>query len=100
VSPKAQVEWFEEPFLIIVIGVEFGLWMACYPPLARTLDLSLAKSWILAKKRPPKRTELDLGTPAEAQHKAGHRYVTSIEAYLIHEMESLSDDVARFHPIG
>jgi integrase/recombinase XerD len=41
-----------------------------------------------------------LGTPAEAQHNAGHRYVTSIEAYLINEMESLSDDVARFHPIG
>lgn len=36
----------------------------------------------------------------EAQHKAGHRYVSSTEAYLINDLEGLAEDVARFHPIG
>jgi len=36
----------------------------------------------------------------EAQHKAGHRYVSSTEAYFINDLEGLAEDVARFHPIG
>ena len=36
----------------------------------------------------------------EAQHRAGHRYVSSTEAYLINDLEGLAEDVARFHPIG
>ena len=36
----------------------------------------------------------------EAQHMAGHRYVSSTEAYLINDLEGLAEDVARFHPIG
>jgi len=36
----------------------------------------------------------------EVQHKAGHRYVSSTEAYLINDLEGLAEDVARFHPIG
>lgn len=36
----------------------------------------------------------------EAQHKAGHRYVSSTEVYLINDLEGLAEDVARFHPIG
>ena len=36
----------------------------------------------------------------ETQHRAGHRYVSSTEAYLINDLEGLVEDVARFHPIG
>jgi site-specific recombinase XerD len=36
----------------------------------------------------------------EAQHRAGHRYVSSTEAYLINDLEDLAEDVARFHPLG
>jgi integrase/recombinase XerD len=36
----------------------------------------------------------------EAQQRAGHRYVSSTEAYLINDLEDLAEDVARFHPIG
>jgi len=36
----------------------------------------------------------------EAQYRAGHRYVSSTEAYLINDLEGLAEDVARFHPIG
>ncbi len=36
----------------------------------------------------------------EAQHRAGHRYVSSTEAYLINDLEGLAEDVARFHPIA
>lgn len=36
----------------------------------------------------------------EAQLRAGHRYVSSTEAYLINDLEGLAEDVARFHPIG
>ena len=36
----------------------------------------------------------------EAQHRAGHRYVSSTEAYLINDLEGLAEDVAKFHPIG
>ena len=36
----------------------------------------------------------------EAQHRAGHRYVSSTEAYLINDLGGLAEDAARFHPIG
>jgi site-specific recombinase XerD len=36
----------------------------------------------------------------EAQQRAGHRYVSSTEAYLINDLEGLAEDVARFHPIA
>ena len=36
----------------------------------------------------------------EAQHRAGHRYVSSTEACLINDLEGLAAVVARFHPIG
>ena len=36
----------------------------------------------------------------EAQHWAGHRYVSSTEAYLINDLEGLAAVVARFHPIA
>lgn len=36
----------------------------------------------------------------EAQHRAGHRYVSSTEAYLINDLEGLAEDVERFHPIA
>ena len=36
----------------------------------------------------------------EAQHRAGHRYVSSTEAYLINDLEGLAEYVAKFHPIG
>ena len=36
----------------------------------------------------------------EAQHRAGHRYVSSTQAYLINDLEGLAEDVARFLPIG
>lgn len=36
----------------------------------------------------------------ETQYRAGHRYVSSTEAYLINVLEGLTEDVARFHPIG
>jgi integrase/recombinase XerD len=36
----------------------------------------------------------------EAQHRSGHRYVSSTEAYLINDLEGLAEDVARFHPLG
>jgi integrase/recombinase XerD len=31
---------------------------------------------------------------------AGHRYVSSTEAYLINDLEDLTEDIAKFHPIG
>jgi integrase/recombinase XerD len=36
----------------------------------------------------------------EAQHRSGHRYVSSTEAYLVNDLEGLAEDVAKFHPIG
>lgn len=35
----------------------------------------------------------------KAQHKAGHRYISSTESYLSNDIESLKDDINRFHPI-
>lgn len=36
----------------------------------------------------------------EVQYKAGHRYVSSTEAYLVNDLEGLQEDIAKFHPIG
>lgn len=36
----------------------------------------------------------------EAQYRAGHRYVSSTEAYQINDLEGLAEDVERFHPNG
>lgn len=36
----------------------------------------------------------------EAQYKAGHRYVSSTEAYLINDLEDLSEQISKYHPIG
>jgi len=35
----------------------------------------------------------------EVQYKAGHRYVSSTEAFLINEMEGMIEDIERYHPI-
>ncbi len=34
----------------------------------------------------------------EVQYMAGHRYVSSTEAYLINDLDSLQEDIAKFHP--
>jgi integrase/recombinase XerD len=34
----------------------------------------------------------------EVQYRAGHRYVTSTEAYLINDLEDLQKDIDQFHP--
>src|SRR5690606_34817013 len=36
----------------------------------------------------------------QAQHMAGHRYVSSTESYLVNDLEGLQEDVGRFHPLG
>ena len=35
----------------------------------------------------------------KAQYKAGHRYISSTEEYLANDLESLKDDIDKFHPI-
>ena len=35
----------------------------------------------------------------EAQYFAGHRYVSSTEAYLINDLEDLQEDINKYHPI-
>jgi integrase/recombinase XerD len=35
----------------------------------------------------------------KAQYKAGHRYISSTENYLINDLESLKEDITRFHPL-
>lgn len=35
----------------------------------------------------------------KAQYKAGHRYISSTEEYLAGDLESLKDDISRFHPL-
>ncbi len=34
----------------------------------------------------------------EVQYKAGHRYVSSTEVYLVNDLEGLQEDIAKFHP--
>lgn len=36
----------------------------------------------------------------EAQYRAGHRYVSSTEGYLINETESLATELEKFHPLN
>lgn len=36
----------------------------------------------------------------QAQHMAGHRFVSSTEAYLVNDLDDLSEDVIKFHPIN
>ena len=36
----------------------------------------------------------------EVQYKAGHRYVSSTEAYLVNQIDDLQADIDKFHPIG
>lgn len=36
----------------------------------------------------------------EVQYMAGHRYVSSTENYLINDMEDLTDEITKYHPIG
>lgn len=36
----------------------------------------------------------------EVQYKAGHRYISSTEAFLVNEMEGLSEEINQFHPLS
>lgn len=36
----------------------------------------------------------------EAQYMAGHRYVSSTEAYLINNLEDLQEDINKYHPVS
>lgn len=36
----------------------------------------------------------------QVQYMAGHRFVSSTEAYLINDLDDLQEDVSKFHPIG
>ena len=36
----------------------------------------------------------------QVQHMAGHRYVSSTEAYMVNLMDDLQEDVTRFHPLN
>lgn len=35
----------------------------------------------------------------EVQYMAGHRFVSSTEAYQINDLEGLTEDIGKFHPI-
>ncbi|MAS87460.1 MAG: hypothetical protein CMH30_05735 [Micavibrio sp.] len=35
----------------------------------------------------------------ETQYKAGHRYVSSTEAYLVNDLDDLQEDILKFHPL-
>lgn len=36
----------------------------------------------------------------QVQYMAGHRYVSSTEAYLVNDLEDLQDEISKYHPIG
>ena len=36
----------------------------------------------------------------EAQYRAGHRYISSTEAYLQNEVEGLKEEIQQYHPLG
>lgn len=36
----------------------------------------------------------------EVQYRAGHRYVSSTENYLVNDLEDLQEDINKYHPIG
>ncbi len=35
----------------------------------------------------------------QVQHMAGHRYVSSTESYLVNDLDDLSEDITKYHPI-
>ena len=41
---------------------------------------------------------LKINNLREVQYKAGHKYVSSTEAYLVNDLEDLSQDIAKYHP--
>lgn len=43
---------------------------------------------------------LKLHNLRQVQHMAGHRFVSSTEAYLVNDLDDLSEDVSKFHPIN
>lgn len=43
---------------------------------------------------------LNLFNLREVQYMAGHRYVSSTEKYLLHQVEDLQADIDKFHPMG
>jgi len=36
----------------------------------------------------------------QVQYMAGHRYVSSTEAYFVNDLDDLQEDISKFHPIG
>ncbi len=36
----------------------------------------------------------------EVQYRAGHRFVSSTESYLVNEVEGLAEEIGQFHPLG
>jgi integrase/recombinase XerD len=36
----------------------------------------------------------------QTQYMAGHRYVSSTEAYLVNDLDDLMEDIGKFHPLG
>ena len=36
----------------------------------------------------------------QVQYMAGHRYVSSTEAYFMNDLDDLQEDISKFHPIG
>lgn len=36
----------------------------------------------------------------QVQHMAGHRYVSSTEAYFVNDLDDLQEEITKFHPIG
>ena len=36
----------------------------------------------------------------EVQYRAGHRYVSSTESYLINDLEDLQEDINKYHPLN
>lgn len=43
---------------------------------------------------------LKLHNLRQVQYMAGHRFVSSTEAYLVNDLDDLSEDVSKFHPIN
>ena len=43
---------------------------------------------------------LKLHNLREVQYRAGHRFVSSTESYLVNDIEDLLEDVIKYHPIG
>lgn len=43
---------------------------------------------------------LKLHNLRQVQYMAGHRYVSSTEAYFVNDLDDLQEDITKFHPIG